>query len=129
MLFKLAYLSTYFIFLLKYNKLNYVIASLGLIFIMSLSMLSSIDSASQITRNVSSLAKLLYFPITFFFFRSFFSRNNYNEAFIYRIFNFLFWALFIVILASIFGIGSSQYGETEDGVSIGFRVIFLPVTN
>lgn len=123
--FKLVYMCIFFIFLLKYNKLNYTVISLGFICIVLLSMLSTIDSTDQITKNFSSLAKLLYFPISFFFFKTIFLHKNYSALFIYQIFSFLFWALSIAILASVFGIGTSQYGENVEGVSIGFSGYFF----
>lgn len=113
------------VYLVNKNKINHitVLISFAIIFIMPL--LTVADNLEYIMEDVRILIKLLFFPISFFFFSAVMENGNYSDQFIYKTFRFLFYALFLAITASIFGLGLSNYGLNKDNVSVGYQGYFF----
>lgn len=70
--------------------------------------------------------KIFSLPIQYFFFVVFHKKNPFpDEAFVKKLFLFLFFAFSIAIFLSYFGLGIPFYGTTDEGESIGQRGYFI----
>ena len=126
--FSLMFKAGIILFMLAYFIMHRKLYSLGiLIFItvvLLLSVFTDVNNLKYIATDLLLFIKLLYFPMAVFFFIAVFKNEKYSDLNLYYIFRFLFYALFVAMIASIFGFGFSQYGVTAANVSIGYSGYF-----
>jgi len=113
------------VYLVNQNRVNYITVLVIFSIILTIPLLTDFDNLDYLVEDIRLFIKLLFFPISFFFFSAVMEKGNYNDQFIYKTFRFLFYALFVAITASVFGIGLSNYGLNKDNVSVGFQGYFF----
>ncbi|MCP5382483.1 MAG: O-antigen ligase family protein [Kordiimonadaceae bacterium] len=113
------------VYLINKNKINQIIFLIAISILFIIPLMTDPGNLKYFMEDARLFVKLLFFPISFFFFSTVIEKGNYSDQFIYKTFRFLFYALFIAIAASIFGLGLSQYGINKDSVSIGYQGYFF----
>lgn len=122
------YLIYFFIYVNSYNSGNAIkVAALG-----SLMLLGAFNglfvenlAASQLD-NFVFISKVIFFPISYFFFYLFIKFNrDWISARVYSFSRGIFLFFIVSILSSYFGFGQARYGTTETGVSVGQGGFFL----
>ncbi len=123
-LMKAAMIILMFFYLCRKKRISELLFLVFLTFILLLSVLTDSGNLHHLPEDIAQLAKLIFFPVSFIFFSTIFRHQFYSDHFIYEIFRFLFYALFIAIVASVFGFGASQYGVDNTGAFIGYSGYF-----
>ena len=113
------------VYMVYKNKINHITVLISFAIIFIIPLLTDPDNLIYFKDDVRLFIKLLIFPISYFFFSTVIEKGNYSDQFIYKTFRVLFYALFIAITASIFGLGLSQYGINQANVSVGYQGYFF----
>jgi len=80
----------------------------------------------DLASDLGYMLKIFSFPVLYFFFAVFHTRNPFpEEQFVRKIFLFLFGAFGVAILLSYMGFGIPFYGTTREGESIGQQGYFI----
>ena len=112
-------------YLVLKGKIQSLVTILFLCFILLASLLTDVDNLGFFVADIRMIFKLIFFPISYCFFRAIFEEYKMPDERIYSIYKFLFYALFVALVASIFGFGFSQYGTTSSGISVGYSGYFF----
>lgn len=112
------------IYLFCHNKIKELTFILSLFTILMVSLFTDDHNITYAGDTISMIIKLIFYPICVLFFLELFKKINVDDDYIYNALRFLFVALFIAIIASVFGFGYSQYGVNQEGVSVGFSGYF-----
>lgn len=111
-------------YLIYYNKVIKLFLFLFLFFILLISLLTNTQNLQYFIKDFSYIMKLVYFPLSFFFFLTVWENKHLKDQTFYLINKFLFIMLSLALAASIVGIGMSQYGVNASGVSLGYSGYF-----
>jgi hypothetical protein len=120
------FLVVYFsLFLIKNKRKNAIIVLFVTLLLLLMSVVNgSLRDITSFIEDLSYIIKLLFMPLSYFFFYQFFIKYDVSIEKSLNYFEYCFYFLFFAISISIFGYGYSQYGVNEDGVSIGYSGYF-----
>lgn len=110
-------------YLMIKNKIYELLIIASLIMILLFSLLTDVYNLTFIVADIRLIIKLVFFPLSLYFFITVLESSS--RDYLYSVMRFLFYALFVAMVLSVFGIGLSQYGVSSTNISIGYSGYFF----